>query len=344
MSNNEIYQASKSNILDIIGRFVSLKKKGTYYWACCPFHNESTPSFSVSEKKGSYYCFGCGESGDGVTFLEKIEHLSHKEALQKTADFLNLGQIDTNYTPPAPKKVMPIVTLPLDRTFLKFKTDYSKPCNLVLGLQRRFDSEIVKKVCTDFFLGQLGDKPIFFEIENNEVFYGQIMGYNIDTLKRIKSEKYANILSLGSVLAKQYPDNKAILDFNAYHGRRLFGTHLVSDFAEIRIVESQKTALIANIANFERYATKQVLYIATGGAANFNPDKNTDKFACLTNKNVVIVADSDSNNKDLFTWAARAKYLNARSVRIDTYFVDSCTESEKSQKYDIADKILAYLD
>ena len=62
-----------ANITDIVGSYVSLKKKGKRYWGCCPFHNEKTPSFSVSPEDGLYYCFGCHEGGDTFSFLQKME-------------------------------------------------------------------------------------------------------------------------------------------------------------------------------------------------------------------------------------------------------------------------------
>jgi DNA primase len=54
----------QADILEVVQDFVSLKKKGTNYTACCPFHNEKTPSFSVSASKGIYKCFGCGKGGE----------------------------------------------------------------------------------------------------------------------------------------------------------------------------------------------------------------------------------------------------------------------------------------
>ena len=58
------------SLVDVISRRVPLTKKGQNYWGCCPFHNEKTPSFSVSEEKGFYHCFGCGEHGDIISFVK----------------------------------------------------------------------------------------------------------------------------------------------------------------------------------------------------------------------------------------------------------------------------------
>ncbi len=75
-----------ARIEEVIGDFVSLKKRGANHIGCCPFHNEKTPSFYVSPSKGIYKCFGCGEAGDVVKFLMKHEHYTYPEALRWLAD------------------------------------------------------------------------------------------------------------------------------------------------------------------------------------------------------------------------------------------------------------------
>ena len=80
---DRIYAAA--NIVDIIGEYVTLKRKGVNYQACCPFHNEKTPSFVVSPSKGVYKCFGCGKGGNAVTFLMEHENITYPEALKMVA-------------------------------------------------------------------------------------------------------------------------------------------------------------------------------------------------------------------------------------------------------------------
>lgn len=72
-------------VADVIGDYVTVKKKGANYWACCPFHGEKTPSFSISPSKGIYKCFGCGKAGDSVRFIMDIEGLGYGEALRHLA-------------------------------------------------------------------------------------------------------------------------------------------------------------------------------------------------------------------------------------------------------------------
>ena len=74
-----------AQIVDVIGDFVSLKRRGANYIACCPFHNEKTPSFYVSPAKGIYKCFGCGKSGTAVGFVMEHESMTYVEALKYLA-------------------------------------------------------------------------------------------------------------------------------------------------------------------------------------------------------------------------------------------------------------------
>lgn len=76
------------DIVEFIRQYLPhLKKAGKYWKACCPFHKEKTPSFTVNPDKGYYYCFGCQEGGDVIAFLRKMENLTFNEALKKMADF-----------------------------------------------------------------------------------------------------------------------------------------------------------------------------------------------------------------------------------------------------------------
>jgi len=76
---------SRNNIVDVIGGYVKLQKKGSNHMGLCPFHGEKTPSFSVSASKQMYYCFGCGKGGNVFTFLQEYESLSFVEALRELA-------------------------------------------------------------------------------------------------------------------------------------------------------------------------------------------------------------------------------------------------------------------
>ncbi len=77
---------TRTDIVDIVSGYVKLQKKGSNYFGLCPFHNEKSPSFSVSPGKQMYYCFGCGAGGNAITFLMEYENYSFPEALEILAD------------------------------------------------------------------------------------------------------------------------------------------------------------------------------------------------------------------------------------------------------------------
>lgn len=81
---------SQANIVEIVSEYVPLKKRGSSYWGCCPFHGEKTPSFSVSPDKNFFYCFGCHAGGDVFTFIMKEENCSFQEALKILANKLGI--------------------------------------------------------------------------------------------------------------------------------------------------------------------------------------------------------------------------------------------------------------
>lgn len=87
----------KLNIIDVVASYVSLEKRGSNYWACCPFHHEKTPSFSVSEPDQFYHCFGCGESGDIIKFVKEMENVDFMDAVKILAERAKLSMPQTNY-------------------------------------------------------------------------------------------------------------------------------------------------------------------------------------------------------------------------------------------------------
>ena len=89
---------SKNDIVDVISSYVKLQKKGSYYFGLCPFHNEKSPSFSVSREKQMYYCFGCGAGGNVFTFLMEYENYSFQEALKYLADQAGVELPEAEYS------------------------------------------------------------------------------------------------------------------------------------------------------------------------------------------------------------------------------------------------------
>ena len=78
------------DIVDVVDRYVKLKKSGTNFSACCPFHNEKTPSFTVSPAKQFYHCFGCGAHGNAVGFLMEYSGQTYPDAIRTLAETVGM--------------------------------------------------------------------------------------------------------------------------------------------------------------------------------------------------------------------------------------------------------------
>ena len=95
---------SRNDIVDVISGYVRLQKKGSSYFGLCPFHNEKSPSFSVSREKQMYYCFGCGAGGNVYTFLMEYENFTFQEALKYLADHAGVKLPEPEYSREAREK------------------------------------------------------------------------------------------------------------------------------------------------------------------------------------------------------------------------------------------------
>ena len=95
---------SQNEIVDLISSYLSLKKQGKSYFGLCPFHNEKSPSFSVSFEKQIYYCFGCGAAGNVITFVMQMEHYDFPEAIKFLAERVNYDLPESN-NPETQKKI-----------------------------------------------------------------------------------------------------------------------------------------------------------------------------------------------------------------------------------------------
>lgn len=87
----------KTNIVEVASGYVSLERRGGSYWACCPFHHEKTPSFAINEADQYYHCFGCGESGDVIKFVQGLENIDFMDAVKLLADRAGLTMPQTGF-------------------------------------------------------------------------------------------------------------------------------------------------------------------------------------------------------------------------------------------------------
>ena len=88
----------RNDIVEVVSGYVRLQKKGSNYFGLCPFHNEKSPSFSVTPSKQMYYCFGCGAGGNAFTFIMEYENYSFQEAIQHLAQKAGITLPEIEYS------------------------------------------------------------------------------------------------------------------------------------------------------------------------------------------------------------------------------------------------------
>lgn len=150
---------SRIDILDVLGDYIKFKKRGSNYLGLCPFHNEKTPSFTVSPAKELYKCFGCGKSGNTITFLMEHDKLSYAEALKWLANRYQIEIEETEQSQEQKQFVQTADSLYIINNFAQqffntqlFETTEGKNIALSYLLERGFREDIIKKF-------QLGYNP-----------------------------------------------------------------------------------------------------------------------------------------------------------------------------------------
>lgn len=146
----------KTDVVDLISSYVSLKKRGNTYVGLCPFHNEKTPSFTVYENTQSFYCFGCGAGGDGVSFMRKIENLDYIDAVKVLAQRAGMQMPDDGYDDSLSKKRRTI--LEINRETAKFYHNYMMSEQGKVGLQYFLNRGLSQKTIRHFGLGYAPNK------------------------------------------------------------------------------------------------------------------------------------------------------------------------------------------
>ena len=150
---------SRIDIIEIVGSFVKLKKRGANYLGLCPFHNEKTPSFTVSPSKEIYKCFGCGKSGNSIGFLMEHEKYSYVEALRWLANKYNVTIEENEISPEQQQQQLASDSLYIINGFAQkyfsdalFQSEEGMDIGLSYLKHRGFREEIIKKF-------QLGYNP-----------------------------------------------------------------------------------------------------------------------------------------------------------------------------------------
>ncbi len=235
---------NRVDIVDVIGQFVRLKRRGTSYIANCPFHNEKTPSFHVSAAKGIYKCFGCGKGGNTVTFIQEHEKLTYPEAIHWLADYYKIALEETERTPEQQQQQQTEESLRILNEYAAqyfsdtlLETEEGQAIGLSYFKQRGFRREIIERF-------RLGYNP-----ESGEEFYRTAVqkAYNTDLMEKAGLVKNRN----GSY-------------YDVYRGRVIFPiqsmTGRVLGFGARILKSNDRAPKYINTPENELYNKSRVLY------------------------------------------------------------------------------------
>ncbi|MBI3140140.1 MAG: DNA primase [Sphingobacteriales bacterium] len=245
ISPNTIQQIlGRTDIIDVIGSFVKLKRRGTNYLGLCPFHNEKTPSFTVSPSKEIYKCFGCGKSGNTVSFVMEHEKYSYVEALKWLAARYGIEIEETFASDEQRQQLLAADSLYIINGFAQqffsrvlFETEEGRDVGLAYFKERGFREDIIKKF-------QLGYSP-----EQRDAFTREAIAKQYNTELLIKSGLVAN-------------RNNQLMD--NYRGRVIFPVHnhsgKVLGFGARILKSNDKAPKYINTPENEIYIKSKILY------------------------------------------------------------------------------------
>lgn len=236
---------NRLDIIDVVGDFVKLKKRGSNYLGNCPFHNEKTPSFTVSPAKELYKCFGCGKSGNTITFLMEHEKLNYADALRWLAARYNIEIEETQVSDQQKQQMQVADSLYVINSFAGkffdeqlFNTEDGKAIALSYLKERGFREEIIKKF-------QIGYNPSQRDTLTKALLANQ---FNRDLLPKT-----------GLVVVR----NETELVDN-YRGRIIFPIHnnsgKIIGFGARVIGKADKAPKYINTPENELYVKSKVLY------------------------------------------------------------------------------------
>jgi DNA primase len=204
---------SVMDIEEVVGDYVALKRSGQNLWACCPFHEEKSPSFSVAPNKGFYKCFGCGKAGDAITFVMDMDGLSYVEALRHLAAKYNIEVEEIQSSNLEQEEYNERESLFIVLNYAKdhfvnnlWESEEGRSIGVSYFKERGFDESIIKK----FDLGYS------INAWDNLLSKAQKDGHKIDLLE-----------SAGLIVPKE-KEGQVVSHYDRFRGRVIFPIHNVS--------------------------------------------------------------------------------------------------------------------
>ena len=147
---------ARSDIVDVVGSYVSLQPRGAEYWGCCPFHSERTPSFHVRPDQQMYYCFGCKKGGGVINFVMEIENLSYPDAVRFLARRANIPVPEQERDDGASRLRSRLLALNRDAARFFYEQLYSPKGEAAMAYMRQ--RKITRRNATNFGLGAAADE------------------------------------------------------------------------------------------------------------------------------------------------------------------------------------------
>ena len=233
-----------AQIVDVVQDFVSLKRRGVNYMGLCPFHNEKTPSFTVSPAKGIFKCFGCGQAGNSVGFVMEHEQLSYPEALKYLAKKYSIEVVETEQTDEQ-------ITLKNERDSMLIVSNYAQ----------KYFSNILHKHQEGKAIGLSYFKERGFSKETIEKFQ---LGYSLEQRDALTNEAIKKGYKLKYLTAVGLSIDKNNYRFDRFAGRVMFPIHSLSGstigFGGRILKTDKKTAKYLNSPESELYHKSNILY------------------------------------------------------------------------------------
>lgn len=356
LSENSIQQIRKSDLVNVIGKYVKLKKRGNNYIGLCPFHNERTPSFNVTPGKG-FYCFGCETKGrNAIDFIMLYEKKSFVDATIHLANFSNINLLEVAEVNQQKKvkwepKVEKVDFLP--KGISEKSLQHWNENNFTEWLISLFGFEETEKNCKLFNIGSSKHwkhSTMFWQVDlTGNLRQATIILYNSENGKRVKKgsfvEKWNYLINgfesgiTNSDCVKVYGKflSKETQKLNLF--QCFFGEDQINKFPgkKIGIVESQKTAVLLT------FFYPEYIWLATGGK---NGCKWTDLQVCIVLENREVVLFPDKGIDCFNLWRERGDEIKSKvncKIIVSDILENSEIANEIEPGEDLADYFMQQL-